>query len=77
MPRRSLGLTANGSVRMREVRILYAFGVLCAAGALLLSPWPWTALLAVAAGLVWASYDLVDVTEDEDTNGKPPSTPPR
>lgn len=61
---------------MRDVRVLYTLGVACAVVALALSPWPWTALLPAAAGLIWAAYDLVDVTEESESDDTPP-TPTR
>lgn len=59
---------------MKTIWTLYIAGVVAAATAGALSPAPWTGMLAIAAGLIWAAYDLIDVKEP--TNGEPPRTPP-
>ena len=55
---------------MRRVLALYALGVLAASAAGFLSPFWFLGFLPLAAGLVWAAYDLVEVTDAES-----PSTP--
>jgi hypothetical protein len=54
---------------VKAVWTLYLLGIAAAALAGALSPLPWTGLLAVAAGLIWAAYDLIDVKET--ANGEP------
>lgn len=48
------------------VRALFVAGVLAGVVGGLWSPWPWVGLFVLAAGLVWAAYDLVDVKDYPD-----------
>lgn len=57
---------------MKFAHVLYGLGVTAGGFAGWLSPWPYTGFVPVAAGLVWAAYDLVEVDGAE-----PASTPPR
>jgi hypothetical protein len=57
---------------VRVVHLLYSLGVACAAAAGFCSPFWQTGFLPLAAGLVWAAYDLTDV---EDAGAKPPTAP--
>lgn len=57
---------------MRLARTLYALGVSLAAAAGFFSPLWFLGFLPLAAGLVWAAYDLVEVTDAE-----PPPAPQR
>lgn len=50
---------------MGLIRVVYGLGVVCAVVAFALSPWPWTAPLPAAAGLIWASYDLIEVSDGD------------
>lgn len=56
---------------MRLVHTLYALGVLAGAAAGFFSPLWFLGFLPLAAGLVWAAYDLAEVTDGE------PSSAPR
>jgi hypothetical protein len=60
---------------MNRVLLVYALGVLCAALAGFLSPLPFLGFVPLAAGLVWAAYDLIDV--DEEVAGGDAPRPPR
>jgi len=51
---------------MKAILCTYIAGVIAAATAGFLSPAPWTGMLAIAAGCIWAAYDLLEV---EDPNG--------
>lgn len=55
---------------MRLAVALYALGVAAGACAGFFSPWPFLGFLPLCAGLVWAAYDLVEVTD-----GEPSPTP--
>ncbi len=44
---------------------LYAAGVASGSLAGFLSPWRWLGFVPLAAGLVWAAYDLVEVNDDD------------
>jgi hypothetical protein len=57
---------------MRLVHALYALGVLAASASGFLSPLWFLGFLPIAAGLLWAAYDLVEVTD-----AKPPPAPQR
>lgn len=57
---------------MKLAYALYALGVLALALAGFCSPLWFLGFLPLGAGLVWAAYDLVEVT-----NGEPTSTPQR
>lgn len=57
---------------MRHVLIVYGLGVLCAALAGFLSPLPYLGFVPLAAGLIWAAYDLTEVEGDDAP--KPPRT---
>lgn len=50
---------------MGLVRVMFAAGVLCGALAGFLSPWHWFGFVPLAAGLIWAAYDLVEVSDDD------------
>lgn len=53
---------------MRRVQMLFGAGVAAGATAGFCSPWWWTGFVPIAAGCVWAAYDLVDVKDaDGDT----------
>lgn len=56
---------------MTRVLVVYGLGVLCAALAGFLSPLPYLGFLPLAAGLIWAAYDLTEVGESDDAP-KPP-----
>lgn len=51
---------------------MYGLGVLCAALAGFLSPLPFLGFVPLAAGLIWAAYDLTEVEGDDAP--KPPRT---
>lgn len=53
------------------VALIYTLGVACAALVGFLSPWWFLGFLPLSLGLVWAAYDLVEVT------GAEPPKPPR
>lgn len=55
---------------MTVVRALYGLGVACLAVLGFLSPFWFLGFGPLGVGLVWAAYDLVEVTGAE-----PPSTP--
>ena len=55
---------------MRLAYALYTLGVLAGSAAGFCSPFWFFGFLPLCAGLVWAAYDLVEVT-----NGEPSSTP--
>jgi hypothetical protein len=57
---------------MRLVRTLYALGVSAGSAAGFCSPLWYLGFAPLAAGLVWAAYDLVEVTDAE-----PPTAPQR
>ena len=48
---------------MKKVYSLFAAGVAAGATAGFLSPYWWTGFVAIAAGCIWAAYDLVDVKD--------------
>lgn len=56
---------------MIAARILFAAGVVCAALVGFFSPWWFLGFVPLAAGLIWAAYNLVDV---EETNADTPPT---
>lgn len=55
---------------MRRIVVAYCLGVVAASLAGFFSPAWYLGFLPLAAGLVWAAYDLIEVTDDE-----PASTP--
>lgn len=55
---------------MRWIWLFYGAGVLTAAAAGFFSPLWYLGFVPLAAGLIWAAYDLVEVAD-----GKPPATP--
>jgi hypothetical protein len=57
---------------MRLAHTLYALGVLAGSLAGFFSPLWFLGFLPLSAGLAWAAYDLVEVT-----NGEPSSAPQR
>lgn len=57
---------------MRLARTLYALGVLAGSAAGFCSPFWFLGFLPLALGLVWAAYDLVEVSDAES-----PPTPQR
>lgn len=57
---------------MRLVHVFYALGVVCASLAGFFSPLWFLGFMPPAIGLVWAAYDLVEVTDAES-----PPTPQR
>jgi hypothetical protein len=57
---------------MRLAHTVYALGVLAGSLAGFLSPLWFLGFLPLSAGLVWAAYDLVEVTD-----GEPSSAPQR
>jgi len=48
---------------VKKVYSLFAVGVAAGATAGFLSPWRWMGFVAIAAGCIWAAYDLVDVKD--------------
>lgn len=54
---------------MKAVWLCYTLGILAAATAGFLSPAPWTGFLPVSAGLLWATYDLLEI-KDADGNAQ-------
>jgi hypothetical protein len=57
---------------MKLARTLYALGVLTGSAVGFFSPLWFLGFLPLSAGLVWAAYDLVEVTD-----AQPSSTPQR
>lgn len=55
---------------MRVVRLVYAAGVASGSAAGFFSPLWFLGFVPLGAGLLWAAYDLVEVTD-----GKPPAAP--
>jgi hypothetical protein len=53
--------------------VLYVLGVLCAALLGFLSPWWFLGFGPLAAGLIWAAYNV----EREVASGPPPAAPQR
>lgn len=51
---------------MGLTRLLYAAGVICAALVGFFSPVWYLGFVPLAVGLIWGSYDLVDVKEPDD-----------
>lgn len=51
---------------MGLTRLLYAFGVICAALVGFFSPIWYLGFVPLCAGFIWAAYDLVDVKEPDD-----------
>ena len=45
---------------MTKALIVYALGIICAALTGFLSPLPYLGFAPLAAGLVWAAYDLME-----------------
>lgn len=58
---------------MTAVRVLYVFGVVCAALVGFLSPVWYLGFIPLSAGALWAAYDLVDVKESDGKPQNPPS----
>lgn len=56
---------------MKLVWLAFALGVIAASLAGFFSPWWFLGFIPLAAGLIWAAYDLVEVASDE------PSPPPQ
>jgi len=56
-------------------RALYTLGVICAALVGFLCPIWYLGFAPLAAGAIWAAYDLVDVKEPDDQS--PRASPPR
>jgi hypothetical protein len=50
---------------MKRIWACYLAGVAAAATAGFCSPWWWTGFLPVAAGCMWAAFDLIEI-EDAD-----------
>lgn len=50
---------------MRRVRVTYAAGVAAGSAAGFCSPLWFLGFIPLAAGLVWAAYDLVEADDDE------------
>lgn len=59
-------------VGVTPVRVAYAVGVICLAIAGFFSPWWWLGFVPLGVGLIWASYDVIDVEVDD---GNSPRTP--
>ncbi len=57
----------------RRIGLIYSAGVGCAAVVGFCSPVWYLGFGPLSAGLIWASYDLVDVPEKEAVDGKPPT----
>ena len=57
---------------MRAARALYALGILAGSSAGFFSPLWFLGFVPLSLGLVWAAYDLVEVTD-----GEPSSAPQR
>ena len=59
---------------MIRVWLTFTAGVLAASAAGFFSPLWYLGFVPLAAGLIWAAYDLVDVPK-EALDGKPSATP--
>lgn len=55
---------------MRLAKLTYAFGVVCGSFVGFFSPFWFLGFAPLAAGLIWAAYDLVEVA-----GGEPASKP--
>lgn len=57
---------------MTKAAICYCVGIIAGATGGFVSPWPFTGFFVIAAGAIWAAYDLVEIKTDGDTKNAAP-----